>query len=108
MSGPLVGIKVLDLTRILAGPFTTMILGDLGADVIKIEQPEIRDEARNFGPFKNGFSLYFMSINRGKKSVSLNLKSDQGKSLFRQLVQQSDKTLLNSLILTECKLAVES
>lgn len=90
MSGPLVGIKVLDLTRVLAGPFTTMILGDLGADVIKIEQPEIGDEARHFGPFKNGFSLYFMSINRGKKSVTLNLKSDQGKSLFRQLVQQSD------------------
>ena len=90
MSGPLVGIKVLDLTRVLAGPFTTMILGDLGADVIKIEQPEIGDEARNFGPFKNGFSLYFMSINRGKKSVTLNLKSDQGKSIFKQLVQQSD------------------
>ncbi|MYF55563.1 CoA transferase [Candidatus Poribacteria bacterium] len=90
MSGPLVGIKVLDLTRVLAGPFTTMLLGDLGADVIKIEQPEIGDEARNFGPFKNGFSLYFMSINRGKKSVTLNLKSDQGKSIFRQLVQRSD------------------
>lgn len=90
MSGPLTGIKVLDLTRVLAGPFTTMILGDLGADVIKIEQPEIGDEARNFGPFKNGFSLYFMSVNRGKKSVTLNLKSDQGKSIFRQLVQQSD------------------
>ncbi len=90
MSGPLVGIKVLDLTRVLAGPFTTMLLGDLGADVIKIEQPEIGDEARNFGPFKNGFSLYFMSINRGKKSVTLNLKSDQGKSIFKQLVQQSD------------------
>lgn len=90
MSGPLVGIKVLDLTRVLAGPFTTMLLGDLGADVIKIEQPEIGDEARNFGPFKNGFSLYFMSINRDKKSVTLNLKSDQGKSIFKQLVQQSD------------------
>ena len=90
MVGPLDGIKVLDLTRVLAGPFTTMILCDLGADVIKIEQPEIGDEARNFGPFKNGFSLYFMSINRGKKSVTLNLKSDQGKSIFRQLVKESD------------------
>ncbi len=90
MVGPLDGIKVLDLTRVLAGPFTTMILCDLGADVIKIEQPEIGDEARNFGPFKNGFSLYFMSINRGKKSVTLNLKSDQGKSIFRQLVKKSD------------------
>ena len=90
MVGPLDGIKVLDLTRVLAGPFTTMILCDLGADVIKIEQPEIGDEARNFGPFKNGFSLYFMSINRGKKSITLNLKSDQGKSIFRQLVNESD------------------
>lgn len=90
MSGPLDGIKVLDLTRVLAGPFATMILSDLGADVIKIEQPEIGDEARNFGPFKNGFSLYFMSVNRGKRSVTLNLKSDQGKAVFKQLVKHSD------------------
>ncbi len=90
MSGPLEGIKVLDLTRVLAGPFATMILGDLGADVIKIEQPEIGDEARNFGPFKNGFSLYFMSVNRGKRSVTLNLKSDKGKAVFKQLAMQSD------------------
>ena len=90
MSGPLDGIKILDLTRVLAGPFATMILSDLGADVIKIEQPKIGDEARNFGPFKNGFSLYFMSVNRGKRSVTLNLKSDQGKTLFNQLVKKSD------------------
>lgn len=90
MSGPLDGIKVLDLTRVLAGPFATMILGDLGAEVIKIEQPDSGDESRNFGPFKNGFSLYFMSVNRGKRSVTLNLKSDQGKAIFKQLVQQSD------------------
>lgn len=90
MVGPLDGIKVLDLTRVLAGPFATMILGDLGAEVIKIEQPDSGDESRNFGPFKNGFSLYFMSVNRGKRSVTLNLKSDQGKAIFKQLVQQSD------------------
>ncbi len=90
MPGPLEGIKVLDLTRVLAGPYATMILSDLGADVIKIEQPEIGDESRNFGPFKNGFSLYFMSVNRGKRSITLDLKTDRGKDIFKQLVKQSD------------------
>lgn len=90
MAGPLDEIKVLDLTRVLAGPYATMILGDLGADVIKIEQPETGDESRNFGPFKNGFSLYFMSVNRGKRSVTLNLKTERGKTIFKQLVQQND------------------
>ena len=90
MPGPLEGIKVLDLTRVLAGPYATMILSDLGADVIKIEQPEIGDESRNFGPFKNGFSLYFMSVNRGKRSITLDLKTDRGQDIFKQLVKQSD------------------
>lgn len=90
MSGPLDGIKVLDLTRVLAGPFATMILSDLGAEVIKIEQPETGDESRNFGPFKDDFSLYFMSVNRGKRSVTLNLKTEHGKTIFKQLIQQSD------------------
>jgi CoA:oxalate CoA-transferase len=90
MSGPLSGIKVLDLTRVLAGPYATMILSDLGAEVIKIEQPELGDESRNFGPFKNGFSLYFMSVNRGKRSITLDLKTDRGKDIFKQLVKQSD------------------
>ena len=90
MAGPLKGIRVLDLTRILAGPYATMILRDLGAEVIKIEQPGIGDEARDFGPFKNDFSLYFMSVNRGKKSITLNLKSPRGKELFLELVKGSD------------------
>ena len=90
MAGPLKGIRVLDLTRILAGPYATMILRDLGAEVIKIEQPGTGDEARDFGPFKNDFSLYFMSVNRGKKSVTLNLKSQRGKELFLELVKGSD------------------
>ena len=90
MSGPLAGIKVLDLTRVLAGPYATMVLSDLGADVIKIEQPGVGDESRNFGPFKNGFSLYFMSVNRGKRSITLNLKTERGKTMFKQLVKQSD------------------
>ncbi len=90
MVGPLKGIRVLDLTRILAGPYATMILRDLGAEVIKIEQPGTGDEARDFGPFKSDFSLYFMSVNRGKKSVTLNLKSRRGKELFLELVKGSD------------------
>ena len=90
MAGPLKGIRILDLTRILAGPYATMILRDLGAEVIKIEQPGTGDEARDFGPFKNDFSLYFMSVNRGKKSVTLNLKSRRGKELFLELVKGSD------------------
>ena len=90
MAGPLDGMKVLDLTRVLAGPYATMLLGDLGAEVIKIEQPGTGDESRNFGPFKNGFSLYFMSVNRGKQSVTLNLKTDRGQAIFKQLLEQTD------------------
>ena len=90
MPGPLDGIKVLDLTRVLAGPYATMLLGDLGAEVIKIEQPGTGDESRNFGPFKNGFSLYFMSVNRGKRSVTLNLKTERGQAIFKQLLEQTD------------------
>lgn len=90
MASPLDGIKVLDLTRVLAGPYTTMLLGDLGAEVIKIEQPGTGDESRNFGPFKNGFSLYFMSVNRGKRSVTLNLKTERGQAIFKELLAQTD------------------
>ena len=95
MAGPLDGIKVLDLTRVLAGPYATMLLGDLGAEVIKIEQPGTGDESRNFGPFKNGFSLYFMSVNRGKRSVTLNLKTEHGQAIFKQLLEQTDVLVEN-------------
>lgn len=95
MAGPLTGIKVLDLTRVLAGPYATMLLADLGAEVIKIEQPETGDEARNFGPFKNGFSLYFMSVNRGKRSVTLDLKTERGHAIFMDLLKRSDVLVEN-------------
>ena len=95
MAGPLDGMKVLDLTRVLAGPYATMLLGDLGAEVIKIEQPGTGDESRNFGPFKNGFSLYFMSVNRGKQSVTLNLKTERGQAIFKQLLKQTDVLVEN-------------
>ncbi len=95
MPSALTGIRVLDLTRVLAGPYATMVLGDLGAEVIKLEQPGTGDEARNFGPFKNGFSLYFMSVNRGKQSLTLDLKAPQGKEIFLELVKQSDVLVEN-------------
>ena len=74
---PLAGVRVLDLTRVLAGPFATMLLTDLGADVLKVEMPGVGDDSRHFGPFKNERSLYFISINRGKRSMTLNLKTDE-------------------------------
>lgn len=90
MSLPLAGIRVLDLTRVLAGPFCTMILSDLGAEVIKVEIPGTGDDSRAFGPFLNNRSLYFLSINRGKKSVSLNLKSPRGREILLSLIRQCD------------------
>lgn len=87
---PLSGIKVLDMTRVLAGPFATMLLADLGAEVLKVELPGIGDDSRHFGPFKNERSLYFVSINRGKRSMTLNLKTARGKELLRTLVAEHD------------------
>jgi len=92
---PLFNIKILDLTRVLAGPFCTMILSDLGAEIIKVEMPGIGDDARHFGPFKNGQSLYFVSVNREKKSISLNLKNKRGKEIFLQLVEKIDVIIEN-------------
>jgi CoA:oxalate CoA-transferase len=89
------GIRVLDLTRVLAGPYASMVLGDLGADVIKIETPHGGDDSRGFGPFLNGESVYFISINRNKRSLSLNLKTETGKEVFRKLVQNADIILEN-------------
>ncbi len=90
MSGPLRGVRVLDLTRVLAGPYTTMVLADLGAEVVKVEEPGVGDEARRIGPFLDGVSAYFVSINRGKKSLTLNLKTEAGRRLFLDLTQQVD------------------
>jgi CoA:oxalate CoA-transferase len=95
MSLPLSGIVVLDLTRVLAGPFCTMILSDLGADVIKAEIPGTGDDARAFGPFLNNRSLYFLSINRGKRSVSLNLKHPEGKRILIELAKRADVLVEN-------------
>lgn len=85
---PLHGVRVLDLTQLLSGPYATQILADLGAEVIKIEQPG-GDKARGNGPLVDGHSTYFASVNRGKKSVALNLKNASGRHLFSELVRQS-------------------
>ncbi|MBM4400254.1 MAG: CoA transferase [Candidatus Cloacimonetes bacterium] len=95
MSKPLENVVVLDLTRVLAGPFCTMILSDLGAEIIKVEIPKTGDDSRAFGPFIGTRSLYFLSINRGKKSISLNLKSDKGKALLKELIQRVDVIVEN-------------
>ncbi|MEI6764413.1 MAG: CaiB/BaiF CoA-transferase family protein [Bacteroidota bacterium] len=95
MSKPLENVKILDLTRVLAGPFCTMILNDLGAYVLKVEMPETGDDSRAFGPFKNEQSLYFVSINRGKDSISLNLKTEKGRKILKQLVEKFDVIIEN-------------
>ncbi len=95
MSGPLAGIKVLDLSWVLAGPFASMILCDLGAEVVKVERPDEGDVARGTAPLKNGVSCYFFSINRGKKSITIDLRSGKGRELFLRLVKKTDVLLEN-------------
>jgi formyl-CoA transferase len=93
---PLQGVRVLDLSRVLAGPFCTMGLGDLGAEVIKIEEPKKGDDTRAFGPpFVNGESTYFLSINRNKKSLAVDLKSKEALALVQQLALGSDIVVEN-------------
>ncbi len=90
MSGPLTGIRVLDLTQVLFGPFATMLLSDLGAEVIKIERPEVGDIARGNGPIVRGLSTYFLSLNRGKKSLTLNLATKEGVDILLKLTKSAD------------------
>ncbi len=90
MDGPLKNLLVVDLTRVLVGPYCTMILSDLGARVIKIEAPEIGDDSRGFGPFIDEYSAYFMSLNRGKESIALNLKNKDDKKVFEKILAKAD------------------
>jgi formyl-CoA transferase/CoA:oxalate CoA-transferase len=92
---PLAGIRVLDLTRVLAGPFCSMMLGDMGAEVIKVEEPGKGDDTRSWPPFVGGEATYFMSVNRNKKSLTLNLKAPEGQEILRALVKKSDVLLEN-------------
>ncbi|SDT94767.1 CaiB/BaiF CoA-transferase family protein [Stappia sp. ES.058] len=93
--GPLSGIKVLDFSRILSGPYASMVLADLGAEVIKVEPIEDGDETRNFPPFQGKLSHYYIALNRSKKSIALNLKSPEGAQIARDLAKKSDIVLEN-------------
>lgn len=92
----LAGVRVLDMSRVLAGPFATQILADLGAEVIKIEHPVRGDDTRTWGPpFVGGESAYFLSVNRGKRSVAIDLKSEAGREILRELVAKTDLLIEN-------------
>ena len=93
--GPLDGLRVLDLTRVLVGPFATMTLGDLGADVIKVERPGEGDETRHVGPLKNGESHYFVAINRNKRGIAVDMKRPEGRAIVVELARRSDVLLEN-------------
>ena len=90
MDGPLKNLLVIDLTRVLVGPYCTMMLSDLGARVIKVEAPEVGDDSRKFGPFIDDYSAYFMYLNRGKESIALNLKNLDDKIIFDKILSKAD------------------
>src|SRR6266480_7143592 len=93
--GPLSGITIIDLSRILAGPYCTLLLAELGARVIKVEPPQQGDDARQYGPFKNGKSAYFASVNRGKESIALDLKAAADREIFERLLDKADAVVEN-------------
>ena len=95
IAGPLSGITVIDLTRVLAGPFCTLLLADLGARVIKVEQPGKGDDSRAYGPFINGKSAYFVSQNRGKESIALDLKAAGDVAILHRLLRKADVLVEN-------------
>ncbi len=90
MTGPLTGLRVLDLSKTLAGPFCTMNLGDMGADVIKVEEPTIGDETRQWSPYWEGQSCFYLALNRNKRNISVNLKHPQGAEVIRKLATNAD------------------
>jgi CoA:oxalate CoA-transferase len=93
--GPLSGITIIDLSRILAGPYCTLLLAELGARVIKVEAPKTGDDARQYGPFTNGKSTYFASVNRGKESIALDLKAPGDREIFERLLDKADAVVEN-------------
>jgi crotonobetainyl-CoA:carnitine CoA-transferase CaiB-like acyl-CoA transferase len=92
---PLHGLKVLDFTRVLAGPLCTMLLGDMGADVVKIEDPRHGDDTREWAPFVEGWSTYFLAVNRNKRSVAVDLRSPEGRAAVTELVRSADVLVEN-------------
>src|SRR3978361_1565181 len=94
-TGPLEGLLVVDLSRVLAGPFATMLLADLGARVVKVEKRGSGDDSRAYGPFVEGHSLYFARVNRGKQSIALDLKDEGDRTLLLSMVEQADVLVEN-------------
>ena len=95
VKGPLSGVVIADLSRILAGPYCTLLLAEMGARVIKVETPGTGDDARHYGPFVNGKSAYFVSVNRGKESIALDLKKPEDKAIFEALLSKVDVVVEN-------------
>jgi crotonobetainyl-CoA:carnitine CoA-transferase CaiB-like acyl-CoA transferase len=97
VTGPLRGITVIEMTEALAGPYCAMLLGDLGAEVIKVERPDVGDQARGWGPpFIEGESAYFLSVNRNKRSITLNIKDPEDCLVLQRLIDGSDVFLTNN------------
>lgn len=92
---PLHGMKVIDFSRVLAGPLCTMLLGDMGAEVLKIEDPAHGDDTRAWAPFVGGWSTYYLTVNRNKKSVAVDLKSADGIALLEDLIADADVLVEN-------------
>src|SRR5436853_6641845 len=88
--GPLSGVVVIDLTRVLAGPYCTMMLAELGARVIKVENPACGDDSRQFAPFFEGKSAYYLALNRGKESIALNFKDDADRAVLLEMLRRGD------------------
>jgi formyl-CoA transferase len=104
---PLAGIRIVDLSRVLAGPYCTMMLGDLGAEVIKVERPGVGDDTRRWGPpWAGDESAYYLCVNRNKKSITVNLKCEQGREIVRELVRRSDVLVENFRFATMDKLGL--
>src|SRR5579859_8192299 len=93
--GPLSGVVIIDLSRVLAGPYCTMMLAELGARVIKVENPNGGDDARHFEPFHHGQSAYFLSLNRSKESIALDLKGEADRKVLLNLVRRGDVLVEN-------------
>src|SRR5438876_9955000 len=94
--GPLAGIRILDASRVLAGPYCGQVLGDLGAEIIKVERPGAGDETRSWGPpFAGDLSAYYLSCNRNKRSITLDLAQAEGLSIFHDLIRRSDVVIEN-------------
>src|SRR5215475_1644544 len=106
-TGPLSDVRVLDASRVLAGPFCGQVLGDLGAEVIKVEQPGSGDETRTWGPpFLGPLSAYYLSCNRNKKAITLDLAGEEGRRIFHELARRSDVLLENFRAASAARLGV--